>query len=680
MFFSFGSENVLNNKKLLEILNFKDNKETKENFNEFLDPKSKCYLNIPDILTGGLLKYIYWNIQKVFINYTNLFINHENIENYGLTQRNNLITYLNAIKNKDTKILSNPNYQNIIQDIGLDYVAFDSKSNIFKENLNILQKWLDINIIKKYQYNNHRSLSLDINVLTTKIDYLYYKPNPLFSHIFSTFFINPYGVNFLFPFSIENILKNFNNQSIENFQKNQEIFYEVLKEKNYSDNENIKKFFQYGLLRPFYEIFKDLKVKPNKNIKESGVGFFGNKFKEKIDVENLNLLAIPDLKKQNQDEVKFLRNTILYNENTIQSLQNKEVFFLSYWITYAVSKFQDLLENNLKQMFDGIISFLTFTTQSKLYIFSESIIIEDEDNKRIVGGLHLLVNNMKNKKPLPFILIETKNFQIELVCKKFIYSLMEGNPYSISRIINPVKYTKYSLNKLNRKNYKPKEMKTLANKLFYENIKKFILFMKINFLYEEVKYLNILSLIMLNALRMANKIIDILSNLTAFNKTIFSVIEISGLELLCATRNEQEKRNTNSMCTSTFVTYVGGNLYTDKFLLAFTNNLQIIDEAVKSRFTIIGSISRIENLNTYIILIRRGLLKLMKINKNILSLDKDSFEKFVCEISYEFYVNNWTGTEINLFFIELADKNRLKLYNNQYNKETILKLMKEITL
>jgi hypothetical protein len=685
MFFNLSSEDTLNNKRLFERLNKLDNSETRMIHYEVLNPKIKYHVDFINIITGGIPKYLFWNIQKIFVNYTDLFSNKKKIEDYGLSQRNKLITYLNALKDSDNennkKIINDFQYSNIIKDIGLDFTAFDSKSNIFEENLLILQKWLETNIFSNYHFNNHQSFSLWLKMISTRIDFLVHRPSSFTAHILSTFFVNPYGINFLFPFSIQNILKNFNNSSLLYLLATKKKFNEILKKNNYTDNENINKFFQYGMLWPLYDLFTNAKVKPFKDIPPKKDGFFTSEFEKnlnKLDINQLDTLITPHIQVDDIESIKFLRNTILYNDNIIQRLQNKEVFFLSYWITFLVTKFQNFIEKVLTKIFDSVIGYFSFKSQTRLYEFAESILIDNHENKKLVCGLKLLINNMTNKNPLPFFLIECQNFQVELLLKKYIYGLLKKYPYDISKIINPIKYTKFSLNKIGGKSYKLKELKALANKLFYENIQKFILFLKIHFLYEETKYLNFLSLFILNTLRLSYKLFGIFSNLKNLGKTIFSVIEISGLELLCAARHEKQKQNTNSMCTSTFVTYVSGNLYINKFLLAFTTNMTNIDEAVISRFTICTSISKVENLDVYIILIRRHFLDLMKTNKNIISLDKETFEKFICQIAYEFYINHWNGIEMKLFFIELVDKNRLKLYNNQYNKETILKLMKEI--
>jgi hypothetical protein len=713
---------IITNKPLFEFF-FKDNEKNRELLNNMINRHRKIYLSPLDIITGGIPRFFLWQSTRLTFYLSNLifekdlFIKKNTLIKYGELQRNKLINFLKGIENNKEKDFSK---ENIIKEIGLDLLAFGDKTSIFYQNIEILHKWINEKITESTYDESKISLSLKFKLISLKLQILAYMPPTFIKESLSAFFSK---LNSLFtPFKVFEVIKNFDNKSLitlykENleFQKYMENLKKEMvtnpeKKKEY---ENLSKVLEQGLVLPIKNVFKDMDKIELKTTKEKSSII--DKFWEFIHpithpLKKANILTTPmDFSKLNKDfnnllikndpnsdnkifldainnheeeaqlrEIKFLRDNILYENAMIEKIQEKKVFIPAFWMEFIVSKFQEILENKLTSTFEGVISTFTLKTQNSFNNFVESIILVDEDNIKIENFLKILIKNIKTNGPLPSILIGVNNSQIEGLIKNYVYSLIKTNPISRYKIRNPFTITKISLNKITKKNTKPKDLQTLARKIFHENINNFNNFLKVHFLHEEVKYMTFLSKLQIETLRMSNKLLDYMSNPLYLGRKIFSVIEVSGLELLCGARNESKKKNTYSMATSTFVNYVSGVLYTDKFLFAFTSDLKAVDEAVKSRFTICTKITNTGSLEFYVILVRRYLLNLMLKYKNILLLDEETFEKVLIDLSYEFYVKNWTGSEVNRFFLELEDKKRLKSYNGKYSKKQILKLMGEV--
>lgn len=716
IFFEKSRSEIINNKSFLELICEKDNEKTRESFSNMINRVRKIYLHPFNIITGGIPKFLIWQSTKFISNISNLFVNKDTLIKYGEFNRNKLINFLTALeegKEKDFK-------DNIILDIGLDLLAFGDKASIFHENLEILHKWIDDKIIDATYDQSKISLSFKLKLIGLKLQLLEYMPPSFVSFTLNTFVSK---LNSLFaPFKVFEVNKNFDNKSLIDLYKTNKLFQDFMKDlKDSKDEEKIKKYnnlskvMEQGLLLPIKGVYKDIKdidlKEASKSSTEKSSNTLGKLFKpigdllrkhdiltshidfSKIKNDYKNLLVEKNIKSENKifldadnllqqeeqvKEIQFLRNSILYENAIIERLQSKNMFIPAFWMEYIVSKFQEKLENLFGSMVEGVIATLTLKTQNPYNNFIETIILSSEENIKLENFLKILIKNMKTNGPLPSLLVAVGNPQIEALIKNYVYYLIRKHPISRYKIRNPITSTKISMSKLSKKNMKPKELKTLAHKLFYENINSFNIFLKIHFLNEEVKYMNYISTLQIETLRNINKIVDYMYNPLYIGRKIFSIIEVSGLEWLCAPRNESKKKNTNSMVTSTFVTYVSGVLYKDRFLFAFTKDLNSVDEAVKSRFTICSKITPTGALDFYVILVRRYLLNLMIKYKNILLLNEDTFEKLLIDLSYEFYVKNWTGSEINRFFTELEDKKRLKSFNNQYNKQQILKLMSEV--
>jgi hypothetical protein len=727
-FNKYIKSDIINNKTFLEYLIGKDTEENQKYLADMIDTNmysNKIYLNPLDIITGGIPRFILWQSTKVLFNNTDFFINKDVLVKYGEFQRNNLINFLDSVENNKQQDFK----ENIILDVALDFLAFGERSSVFYQNMEILHKWIDEKILKATYDNSKVSVSFKLKLIGLKIQLLEYMPPVFVKNTLNVFFSKL--TEYFTPFKVFEVIKSFNNNYlIEMYKENLEFQnYMTDLQKNMENDpvkkeefENISKVMENGLLLPLKGVYKDinkipLAENPTKEktlfskFQEGTINLFkpitdelknwdiltknmdfkpldgNNDFKKLLIEKNPNsndkiFLDNDDPIKQKEElkDIRYLRNNILYQNAMIEKLQTKNTFFPAFFMEYIVSKFQDIMEKKLTSMFEGFIGTLTLKTQNPFNNFVESIVISNEDNIKLEHFLKILIKNMTNNGPLPSILIGVHNFQIEALLKNYVYSLIKKHPISRYKILNPMTATKVSINKISKKNKKPKELQNLARKIFHDNIHNFNSFLKVHFLYEEKKYMSYFSTLQIDVLRMINKILEYIENPLQIGKTIFIVIEVSGLELLCAPRNESKKKNTNSMATSTFVNYVSGVLYKDKFLFAFTKDLREVDEAVKSRFTINTEIKNIGSLEIYTILIRRYLLNLMMKYKNILLLEDETFEKVLISLSYEFYIKSWTGSEIDRFFSGLEDKKRLKSYNNQYNKAQILKLMNEVLI
>lgn len=729
---SKNSTSIIKNKKLFEFIFLPDNEKTKKYLDNMINRKEKLYLNPLDIITGGIPRFALWQSYRFISNTINLttgkdlFVDKNILVEYGEFQRNRLIDFLKNLENGEIETFNS----NVILDMGLDLLAFGEKSSIFYENIEILHRWIDEKIINATYDPSKISFSYKVRLINLKLQLLEYMPPILIKETLNALFSK---LTFLFtPFKTFEVIKNFDNMTIINLYNNNKNFQDYMEDlkKNINTDpekkekyENISKALEHGLTLPFsgayngmdkvrlkdnsywwYRWPKDLSkffdfnsmLKPitdkihkyvpdllTKSIDFSQLGKDMNFEKLKISKEKDHIF----LKEKNTEkleekirEIKYIRDNILFQNAIYERLQEKNMFIPAFWMEYIIQKCMEKLEEKLVSSFESMIASFTLKASNPLNDFIETIIITKDNNIKIEYFLKLLTENMKKDGPLPSILICVKNSDIEALIKNYVYSLIKQYPISKYKIINPFTATKFKMNKLSKKNLKPKEFKNLANKIFYENINGLTNYLKILFLHEELKYMSWISRTYIEILRSTYNIFERMENILYIGKKIFKIIEISGLELLCGSRSESKQKNTKSMATSTFVTYVTGILYKDKFIFAFASHEDEVDEAVKSRFTINCSITKLSSLETYMIFVRRALLELMGKHKNILLLNQETFEKLLVDISYEFYIKNWTGNDIKRFFIALNDENRLKIYNYQYNKEQIKKLMNEVIL
>lgn len=669
---------------------------TNKELTELIEHQKEIASSFFDIITGGVKNILYKISFNLLFNNTPLFVRQDVLKQYGLYQQNRLINLLKKITYKNNPHLLPEDFQDfdikneteVIRDIGLDSLAFGSKHPIFEKNIKILHTWLDQLIFNQEQLIeekdmafSHKSKKLFLNFKLLK-----YKPNQLLYNLGNSFIASTTFITS--PLTTLQVLSNFDNKNLEKFyKKHQQIIEFIEKIKTKPDDRKILEQVQkFGILLPLKQ-FTDHYIPFLKYIATpfQYLGSFLMKLGKKtnflletlhlktpefdIDIEKLfNQTINPHIRNKQIQDIEYLRNLIVLQNYQTERLQKKGVFFSSYILVFIQSKLQELLDNKLTESVRGIFFSIAKKTQPNTPIFLEEIMINDQNNHKLVLLLQTLKENASENKPLSNILISATSLQIQDMIVQYIYETLSEEVVYKFTVINPQVYTRFYLSR--KQNAKPIEMRKMANELFHNNIKNLTYFLKIHFTDKEEKHMSFFPRKFLSFLKGFTKMQMFVRNFIELlmkpSGSIINVIEIQSIEILCGTRfNVNKNNNTNSMATSTFLAQVDGKPQKDKFILATTINLNKVDEAVVSRFFNV-QIKSTHDIEFYVILVRRYLLE----NLKLIMLEK-SLEEIIIILAYEYYREGYTGNDLKLFFDRLKSPEVKNKYGNKYNLSTI---------
>lgn len=669
-----------------------------------------------NIFTGGLLQILKNTLLRGVNDYTNIFLSEENLKTYAISQREKLEQFLANLNDRINghlpssmeEVMNLINDEDIIRDIALDEAAFATHfkhGHYFLETVNKLGDYVIKNTIEA-EFGSEYNYSIALKMLNFRWKLHHHIKNNSLYEIANALVAPLQALSS--PFNLHNTLNNFNYNNLKHFMKyHRDVSNTLNKLLKSSYASHLQKIKEEGLILPFtllreqypktmfipFKVADILCFMPKiicAGFKKTQSQY--NLLKDKVNSHfheeptslpkpaSANTLTYGELQ-----DIKTLRHMILMEKQKIERLQYLGITPLSYGVSFTKEKLDQFVRNKVIDMFEGIFLYFSGTFQSAPIIFVEEIIMPPLESQKLVNAITAINNNIKNNKPLPHVLVYT-GFTLEQIIRSWFYDSIKRK-INVSHIKNPIALTQFRLQREQMFTAKTKEneiqLKKTANRLFHKNVQSIISLLQVYF-FERIHQLPLLQQIVLIASGYITRMVNILINPESTTESlikgvsIIRCIEISGMHLLCGERNNDGQPTMYSAVSVPFISHVSGNLLKHIFLLAYANGK--IDEAVESRFSIVSRLpdKHTRDLSFYVILVRKHLLLCMEKVNNFLLLENNSFEKLVVDLSYKFYSESWSVTEIEAFFHGILSTNILKKYDHHFSKHQLMELTKEV--
>jgi hypothetical protein len=423
--------------------------------------------------------------------------------------------------------------------------------------------------------------------------------------------------------------------------------------------------FKFETILPTLFTIKSLMIKPLSQ-------FYQFVFPDIVDQENLQNTM--NLSEKNIEQIQLVRNAQLIPEQKIERLLHYQAFILSQPLIYLNQKISQNMENKFINQLKVSYNEFIHQTQSINGVYFEHIIIKKTDNLKLIQWLNMLRKNIYTRKNLPLLLLHIPSYQMGELIYTYIRIMQKDLLITYYKIIDPFMLTKMKIKDQGIKN--KLQSRKLTQQVFYTTVQNLISFLEVHFSQEDF-ILNYWQKIVLYTARKWSEMYNSFKYLCATGRfssnKIYKCLYIEFLDTIAPDRFSASN-NILTHTTNLLLKYLA-NLRKDIFVIAKAQTLQQVDKALIDRFSVIVNINLLTTLKDYMIYIRRYLLKMY----SILSLEKSTFEKFIIEISYKIYQENWTFSEIDNFFLEILKPQIFNKYNSSFNKERILNLINKGT-
>lgn len=365
---------------------------------------------------------------------------------------------------------------------------------------------------------------------------------------------------------------------------------------------------------------------------------------------------------EEKKRVENLRNLILFEKIKIEKLLFHSVFGLSLFSSYLYEKFQNFLEENVQNFFQNIFFSLFKTIIKETDLFIEELLISKKGNKQFCEVIQVLNQNILYKYNLPNILIQCLDYKDQLLIEKYIinninyyYDLNKYNRFiKTIEIPDPIAITQYEISgkKIN--------LKKTMNQIFFSNLQEVKLFFASRYISFNGET-NFLQDIFYRILKTNSQFYSFFKN---FKINFIECITIFSLEKICGSRSFGH--NIHSSITHLFIEHIE-DLYKDKFILSFSYDINLVDEAVIDRFPYVILLQEYVFIKEYIIIVKKYLIELMMKNNEIIF--EKNFEKEIWNIAYKIYQSNWEISEIKIFFEYILSDKVIKRYGKITTKQ-----------
>lgn len=351
---------------------------------------------------------------------------------------------------------------------------------------------------------------------------------------------------------------------------------------------------------------------------------------------------------------------------------------MPYIKRYLEEKLKDKVTDIVSGVFFDVTELASKQTKKKyIYAFPEDMIINKEENKKLEMFLTSALYSIKHNEPIPHVIFHILGDDSEKHVKSIIKDifLREKIVFYTKNIINPVFLTNFYVKLTTSTEGKKKkiDMLKLTNTIFRRNINSFRSLLESYFIGEKYNYLPWFSQVLhqsVNILYSMEKYAASTGSLLG-NK-IVTMLDISGFEFLCRDRSSN---SAYSLASLIYIDLVNHQLK-DVTIMAYTERLDQIDRAVLSRIPFQVSFRKIEDRETYFIVVRRLILDLMRIKK--LNFESQELEEVIFNLAGVIYMEDYEIEDVYAIFRKIATsktqeiriKDIMNIFKKQVKEET----------